>query len=275
MICEKCNAEITENSKFCKKCGSMVAEEEMVAEEPIEEMEIMEKHLENTMPQMEMRTSPLAVHMQEKLLKEDKKIKKKLARGRAWAVTAIILILLFAFENAGLIMYGLGSFDKYLKEDEPVTPPEEVVAIAPSQTADEGKLSDNWQYTYKLTKYWDADGTGNYATITETIESSGDAYFIDKDGVNMTVLVMPGNMAVDGVGATIDGMPEVFKAYLTEDGTVNIQMKGTEQKYFAAGGYEPLLITINKDGGTYMNTYDKFVSEMQMRYVIEITFDKM
>ena len=97
----------------------------------------------------------------------------------------------------------------------------------------------------------------------------------------MSAIVIPGKMVVDGTEYVLGDTPEAF-ASRYEEGFICIQMKGTEQKFFAPGGAEPLLIKIPVSmdaegvitGGTYTHTYDKVVTEMSMRYEIEITFEK-
>ena len=88
MLCEKCGTENKEGTSYCKKCGEDLFEK-ITSEEISEEAPVTEKAAEPEEETTEavaevapeknddrVRTSPLAVHMQEKSLKEDKKIRK-------------------------------------------------------------------------------------------------------------------------------------------------------------------------------------------------------
>ena len=282
MICEKCGTENMEGSRFCKKCGEdfappvepieediIIGPTEVVTSEPVK-VEDFEEERE--------RTSPLAVRMKENRLREDKKIQKKLKRGKVWATIAIIMIIVFALENTGIVLYNMGALDSILgieKEEPIVADPVVVPEVKELTTAD---LSGEWKYTYRLVKNWDSDLSGDYETITEIIESEGMAVFTDKGENHMGVVVNTGTMKVDGQDQILGPTPEEFEGWLSK-GNVGIQMKGTEQKYFAPGGAEKLVISfpVSEENlsGTYTETYDRFVSDMYMRYEITISFEKV
>ncbi|MDO5479717.1 MAG: hypothetical protein Q4G23_11210, partial [Clostridia bacterium] len=225
------------------------------------------------------RTSPLAVHMHEKDVKDDKKLKNKIKRGRVWGILALLLAVVLIAENAVLMFGGKGALDA--EEPEEIIETEEPVEIIEASVLGSETLAGNWTYEYSLTKYWDSDGSGDYKEVTETIVSSGLAGVVDKGDNHMAAMVIPETMTVDEEDVVLGNTPEAFSAWY-EEGAMCIQLKGTEQKYFAAGGAEPLIIRIPVSmdesgvvsGGTYEHTYEKEVSEMDMRYVISITFDK-
>ncbi len=287
MICEKCGTENSNGSKFCKKCGELL---ESIASEEKEKVAVLEKVQEENKDEIEIikmetekirsKTSPLAVRMQEKLNKEDKKIKGKLKRSKVWATIAIVASLIFILENAFIIVYELGYLDSYInvenQEDEVIEQPE---VLAPEKVITETQnLSGEWTYTYKLEKYHDADLSLAYATKTEEIESTGKAVFSDIGDNHMVVAILPGEMKVDMLDVETGTTPEAFNAWY-KDGKMNIQMKGTEQKFFAPGGYEPLCISFtpeysDKTRGSYVVTYDKTVTGMNMRYLLSISFEK-
>lgn len=277
MLCEKCGTENAEGSKFCKKCG-------LVFGEPEPERESVDHSsggtaLREKEETVRTRTSPLAVHMKEKNEKEEAKIRRKLARGRIWAVLAIVMIVAFLAENTFLILYKVGVFGQ-----KPTAPAASSGVVAEGDTAapttelSSATLAGKWNYSYSLVKHYDSDYSGDYETVTETIVSEGTADFVDKGEDHMTVLVYPGTMTVDGADVALGTTPEAFSGWY-KDGSVGIQMKGTEQKFFAPGGAEPLCISFPISpgvplAGTYAQTYDKTVTEMNMRYEIRISFSK-
>lgn len=284
MICEKCGTENSNGSRFCKKCGELL---DNIASEEKEKVAVLEKVQEENKDEIEIiksetekirsKTSPLAVHMQEKLNKEDKKIRGKLKRSKVWAIIAILTSIVFILENAFIIVYELGYLDFHINTE---IPSEEVIEKPEieKEITETQKLSGEWIYTYKLEKYHDADLTLAYATKTEEIESSGKAIFSDIGDNHMVVAILPGQMKVDMLEVDSGTTPEAFNAWY-KDGKINIQMKGTEQKFFAPGGYEPLCISFtpeysDKVRGSYIVTYDKTVTGMNMRYFLTINFEK-
>lgn len=293
MICEKCGTENKEGTSYCKKCGEDLFADraEVIKEAPVANEEAAEgQAVEATDEVMEtlqataelkreerVRTSPLAVRMQEKDLKEEKKIKKKIKRGKVWATIAAILAVLLITENATLIYILKTRFGTVPTEEQPQEEVAEVTVPALGPQTLEGE----WNYTYRLKKNWDSDTSGDYETVTEIIESNGIAALIDEGANHMSAIIIPGKMVVDGAEVLLGDTPEAFSAWY-EEGFVCIQMKGTEQKFFAPGGAEPLVVKIpvsmdaegNISGGTYTHTYDKVVTEMSMRYEIEITLGK-
>lgn len=299
MICPKCGAENKNESKFCKICGAALAEkpeEKAAVSVPAAEAEVQtanepaEKKTEAAAPKLKFteeedlrgKTSPLAVRMQEKFDRADKKVQKKLKRGRVWASIAIIMTVLFLLENAAIVSYELGYLDDYIsipekKTEEEVPPPEPIAEPEPEKTG-AARYAGEWSYSYKLEKYHDADLSGNYATKTEEIVSSGKAVFTDIGNNHMAVMIIPSEMTVDGASAEIGATPEAFSGWF--DGTnIGIQMKGTEQKFFAPGGNEPITIEmpVSEENGinaSFSKTYDKTVGEMNMRYVFTVNFTK-
>lgn len=285
MLCEKCGTENKEGTSYCKHCGEDLVEEtkeEVVAEETAEETEETVETTEEPSEEKDVertRTSPLAVRMHEKDIKEDKKLKNKIKRGKVWAAIAVILAVLFVAENATLILINKGIINSEQEEVEaPVIEEVEEPLILPLGSE---ALSGDWTYSYSLTKYWDSDESGNYSEVTETITSEGIAGLVNKGDNHMAAVIIPGTMVVDGNEETIGNTPEAFSAWYAED-CICIQMKGTEQKFFAPGGAEPLVIKIPVSmdeagvisGGTYEHTYEKVVTEMNMRYVIRVTLEK-
>lgn len=300
MICPKCGAENKDGSKFCKMCGAELA---LTAEKSAEKAAVAVQTAENrkessgapaekkTEPvkqavrfteeeDLRGKTSPLAVRMQEKFDRADKKVQKKLRRGRVWASVAVIMSLLFILENAAIVCYELGYLDAYISIPEKETeqealPPEPIPEPEPEKTG-AARYAGEWSYSYKLEKYHDADLSGNYATKTEEIASSGTAVFTDIGNNHMAVTVIPAEMTVDGAPSEIGATPEAFSGWF--DGTnLGIQMKGTEQKFFAPGGNEPLTIEMPVSEGesttaSFTKTYDKIVGEMHMRYVFTVNF---
>ncbi len=269
MICPKCGAENKNESKFCKMCGVALAEkpeEKAAVSVPAAEAEVQtanepaEKKTEAAAPKLKFteeedlrgKTSPLAVRMQEKFDRADKKVQKKLKRGRVWASIAIIMTVLFLLENAAIVSYELGYLDDYIsipekKTEEEVPPPEPIAEPEPEKTG-AARYAGEWSYSYKL---------GNN---------------------HMAVMIIPSEMTVDGASAEIGATPEAFSGWF--DGTnIGIQMKGTEQKFFAPGGNEPIKIEmpVSEENGinaSFSKTYDKTVGEMNMRYVFTVNFTK-
>ncbi|MBQ2940636.1 MAG: zinc ribbon domain-containing protein [Clostridia bacterium] len=292
MLCEKCGTENKEGTSYCKKCGEDLFEEKaspVITEEASETVEVKTEEVIKEEPvkvaeekkEERVRTSPLAVRMQEKSLKEDKKIRKKLKRGKMWAAVALLLLVMLVAENSVIILDKMGYFgdrEEVIQEDEPV---KETVVIPEVTFLNSEALEGGWTYSYSLKKNWDADASGDYETVTEVITSSGEASLYDEGGNHMSAMIIPGEMIVDGAPVMLGNTPEAFSAWY-EEGYMCIQMKGTEQKFFAAGGAEPLVIKIPVSmdsegvvsGGTYSHTYDKVVTEMSMRYEIDITFEK-
>lgn len=301
MLCKSCGTENSESSRFCKKCGMlleeaapsekapMLREEEKetiaqetgdVATEDAQEGEDVQdarvatvlKEKETSQKAARLRTSPLAVRVQEKQDREGEKIKKKLRGRRRWIFIAVIVTLLFLLENAVIISYQLGMLDDFLpKEDVPEADVPEI--NVPQGPPEETSLTTAFLYHYELVKYFDSNGSGNYDVVTETILSDGRAVFVDEGGDHLAVLVMPGQMTVDGVEQPLGNTPEAFSGWRSGE-TLNFQMKGNEQKFFAAGGSEPLVASFTPEAGQgrFDVTYDKVVSEMNMRYHLVITF---
>ncbi len=302
MLCEKCGTENKEGATYCKKCGedilteaekkaleaaAEVKEDNVTTEEPptdtpSEKEEKAEPVLVKEAKEDRVRTSPLAVRIKEKNEKEDKKIKKKLKRGKVWASVAIILLVSFLAENTVLVLNKLGYIGEtpdteITEENPPISNVPETPLFLNSEA-----IEGEWTYTYRLKKNWDSDLSGDYETVTETIESLGKMYFIDKGDNHMMAVLMPDVMTVDGTSTTFESTPEAFSAWY-ENGNIAFQFKGTEQKFIAPGGYEPLVarIPVSMDdsgvitGGTYEATYEKTVTEMNMKYEIEITLDKV
>lgn len=302
MICPKCGAENKDGSRFCKMCGAEIGEDGKAPAEKAavtapavknseeagnnKAAESQARPKENTISVREEdlrnKTSPLAVRMQEKFDRADKKVQKKLKRGRVWASAAIIMTLLFLAENAAIVCYELGYLDGYIsmpekKTEEEVPPPEPIPEPEPEKTG-AARYCGEWSYSYSLEKYHDADLSGNYATKTEEIASSGKAVFTDIGNNHMAVMVIPAEMIVDGAQKEIGATPEAFSGWF--DGTnLGIQMKGTEQKFFAPGGNEPITIEMPVSEGenvtaSFSKTYEKTVGEMHMRYVFNVNFAK-
>ncbi len=297
MLCEKCGTENKEGATYCKKCGEdILTEAELLAvsnaaleasdevkEEKVEENSQEEKKAPVTLKETEedrMRTSPLAVRIKEKSLKEDKKIKKKLKRGKVWASMAIILLVLFLAENTVLVLNKLGYIgagQEQVIEEAPLTNVPETPVFLNSET-----IEGEWNYTYRLKKNWDSDLSGDYETVTEIIESLGTVYFADKGNNHMAAVLTPDVMTVDGAALQPGSTPEAFLAWY-ENGNLALQFKGTEQKFIAPGGSEPLTVRIPVSmdsegiisGGTYEYTYDKTVTEMNMRYEITVGMEKV
>ncbi len=291
MLCEKCGTENKEGTSYCKKCGEDLFEEqatEVIEEETVETEENLpetneeteEKPLEEKKEER-VRTSPLAVHMQEKSLKEDKKIRKKLKRGKVWAAIAILLAVMLVAENTVIIMDKMGYLGNEPEEIEAEEVISEVTEIPEVKFLNSESLAGGWTYSYSLKKNWDSDVSGDYETVTEVITSTGAASAFDEGGNHMSLMIIPGEMIVDGAQVALGNTPEAFSAWY-EEGYMCIQMKGTEQKFFAAGGAEPLVIKIPVSmdsegvvsGGAYEHTYEKVVTEMNMKYEIKITMEK-
>ncbi len=302
MICPKCGAENKDGSKFCKMCGNEMEESAKKPEEKAavsvpaayNKVESENSGAEKTPEQPKERarfteeedlrnkTSPLAVRMQEKFDRADKKVQKKLKRGRVWASIAVIMTLLFILENAAIVCYELGYLDGYIsipeKEMQEKAPlPDPIPDPQPEKTG-AARYEGEWSYSYRLEKYHDADLSGNYATKTEEIASTGKAVFTDTGNNHMAVMIIPAEMTVDGAATEIGATPEAFSGWF--DGTnLGIQMKGTEQKFFAPGGNEPITIEMPVSEGesvtaAFSKTYDKTVGEMNMRYVFTVNFTK-
>lgn len=298
MLCEKCGTENKPGATYCKKCGEdILTEAELLAianasdeatEKTVEEVkeEVLseeEKKAPVALKEADdrVRTSPLAVRIQEKNLKEDKKIKKKLKRGKVWASIAIIILVLFLAENTVLVLNKLGyigNTQEVVKEEvSEVTNVPETPIFLNSET-----IEGEWNYTYRLKKNWDSDASGDYETVTEIIESLGTIYFVDKGNNHMAAVLTPDVMTVDGAALEVGGTPEAFMAWY-ENGNLALQFKGTEQKFIAPGGAEPLTVRVPVSmdaegiisGGTYEYTYDKTVTEMNMRYEISVSLEKV
>lgn len=301
MQCAKCGTENKDGSKFCKICGEAfesapVSEEKIsigvsssasqVTETPSSSSEKSEPK-ERISPasaedDLRERTSPLAVRIQERIDRADKKIRKKLKRGKVWASVAVIMSLLFIAENAFIVSYELGFLDEYIKTEQPDTPENMPVSppVASDPEKEEGpeRFSGLYKYTYTLTKLHDADLSGSYAVKTEEITSTGTAALQYLENDHMVLTVMPGEMTVDSAPTALGTTPEAFSAWLEND-HICIQMKGTEQKFFAPGGAEPvtLKMPVTEDGKISASasvTYDKTVDTMNMRYTLSVTLEK-
>ena len=283
MICEKCGTENKEGTSYCKHCGEDLVEEikEEAAEELAEETGETTEEASDVKDTERARTSPLAVRMHEKDVKEDKKTKSKIKRGKVWAVIAIILAVLLVAENVALVYIGKQMDLSLSDAEEEVANEDTETIVEESAVLSSETLSGTWTYSYSLTKYWDSDESGNYSEVTETITSAGLAGLVDKGDNHMAAVIIPESMVVDEKEEVIGNTPEAFSAWFAED-CICIQMKGTEQKFFASGGAEPLIIKVpvsmdetgTVQGGTYEHTYEKVVSEMNMRYVISVTMNK-
>ncbi len=300
MICPKCETQNKDGSAFCKSCGesllvksaaSPADEDSAVAAEKNERADAA-----NSAPksagnrefltysdgeELRTKTSPLAVRMQEKIDRADKKVIKKLKRGRVWAAIAIIMTVLFLAENALIVSYELGYLDKYLPAEdnmEEEVPPEAPAEPVIAEKTGTDRYYGEWSYTYSLTKYHDDDLSGSYAKKTEEITSAGKAVLTDTGNSHLAVTVIPESMKVDGASVEIGSTPEAFYGWLDGE-NIAVQMKGTEQKFFAPGGNEPLVINLTvTEGealtGAFETTYDKTVGEMNMRYVFSVSFTK-
>lgn len=285
MLCEKCGTENKEGTSYCKKCGEDLLDEKTTEVNSVGDEQVKSNVSVATETETErVRTSPLAVRMQEKINKEDKKIKRKLKRGKVWATLAIIFMVLFISENAGIILSKLGYLDfssAIVEEAEEVSGEETNIEEVKEVVLGSETLSGNWKYTYSLKKNWDSDVTGDYETVTETITSNGSAEIIDRKENHMLALINPGEMTVDGEAATPDEDSVMLTAWY-EEGFMCLQFAGDESKFFAPGGAEPLVIKIPVSmdeagvvtGGTYEHTYEKVVTEMNMKYEIAVTMEK-
>lgn len=305
MICPKCETQNKDGSAFCKICGESLLVKATASPADEERADAVnkidssvsadsapksskdaspEKKEDATCPDREelrTKTSPLAVRMQEKIDRADKKVIKKLKRGRTWATLAIIMTVLFLAENAFIVSYELGYLEKYFSSEENVE--EEVPPEAPTEPVIPEKTGTDryygeWSYTYSLTKYHDDDLSGSYAKKTEEITSGGKAVLTDTGNSHLAVTVIPEGMTVDGASVEIGATPEAFYGWLDGE-NIAVQMKGTEQKFFAPGGNEPLVINLAvTEGealtGAFETTYDKTVGEMNMRYVFSVSFTK-
>lgn len=303
MICPKCETQNKDGSVFCKSCGESLvvkatvlpADEERAVAEKKESAEAAicaskvfdaksaggkEAAPYSDGEELRTKTSPLAVRMQEKIDRADKKVIKKLKRGKVWAALAIIMTVLFLAENAFVVSYELGYLDKYLpaEENEEEVPPEAPTEpVIPEKTGTD-RYYGEWSYTYSLTKYHDDDLSGSYAKKTEEITSEGKAVLTDTGSSHLAVTVIPEGMTVDGASVEIGSTPEAFYGWLDGE-NISVQMKGTEQKFFAPGGNEPLVINLTvTEGealtGVFETTYDKTVGEMNMRYVFSVSLTK-
>lgn len=300
MICPKCETQNKDGSAFCKSCGESLLVKSAASPADEERAVTVEKSesadAANSAPkslggkeaaaysdgeELRTKTSPLAVRMQEKIDRADKKVIKKLKRGRVWAALAIIMTVLFLAENAFIVSYELGYLDKYLPAEdnmEKEVPPETPAApVIPEKTGTD-RYYGEWSYTYSLTKYHDDDLSGSYAKKTEEITSEGKAVLTDTGNSHLAVTVIPEGMTVDGASVEIGSTPEAFYGWLDGE-NIAVQMKGTEQKFFAPGGNEPIVINLTvTEGealtGAFETTYDKTVGEMNMRYVFSVSFTK-
>lgn len=298
MQCTKCGTENKAENKFCKICGEpLVKAEETVpagkaeGEKAAYASEGAEAPAVNASPSatredLHGKTSPLAVRMQEKYDRADKKLKKKLKRGKVWACIAIVMSLLFILENALVISYELGLLEQYLgasapnEETEENTQKSEIQAppVEPEEPVGAKRYEGLYTYNYHLVKNYDEDLSGNYSVVTEEILSSGTASLVSLDGESMALTVIPGEMTVDGQSVALGATPEAFSARLSNN-TVSVQMKGTEQKFFAPGGAEPVVLSLamtEEDGisAYYTVTYDKTVGTMNMRYTLSVSLLK-
>ncbi len=286
MICEKCGTENKEGTTYCKKCGEDLISEEVSVNDEVasDKEEISSGGVATAVKERQerVRTSPLAVRMQEKSLKEDKKIRKKLKRTRVWVALAIIFAVLFIAENAYMIGNRIGIFEiseNVAKVEQAAVEP--VQEVPEFTTLSSEALEGKWKYTYSLKKNRDTDENGDYETVTEIINSEGKAALIDEGENHMSAIIIPGKMMVDGAEQTIGDTPEAFSAWYEND-FVCIQMKGTEQKFIAPGGGEALVVKIpvamdgngKISGGIYTYTYDRVVTDLRMRYEIAITLEK-
>lgn len=301
MICPKCETENKEGSVYCKICGeSLVKETAAVNALPIAENGLTAEKKEDgaaapakdekkvqAAPENEERfeedirakTSPLAVRMQEKIDRADKKVIKKLKRAKMWAAIAVIMTVLFIAENAFIISYELGYLDDYFKAEEPEAElPEEPLTVPEPEKTGTDRYYGAWSYSYSLVKYHDADLSGSYAVKTEEIASSGMAVITDTGDKHIALTVIPDSMTVDGAQETIGSTPEAFYGWLDGE-NIAVQMKGTEQKFFAPGGAEPIVLNMAVTEGEplsalFETTYEKTVGEMNMRYVLTVNFTK-
>lgn len=284
MLCEKCGTENKDGTSYCKKCGEDLVN---ASDAPCEDASVTENSSANkkgvATEEDRVRTSPLAVRMQEKINKDDKKIKSKLKRGKVWATIAIIFIVLFVFENAGIILSELGYIDFLpgFEKEEEIIVEENVTEEVPAPVLGSETLSGNWNYTYSLKKNWDSDASGDYETVTETVESKGSAEMLDRGENHILAIINPGEMTVDGEALDAGTDSEMLNAWY-EEGFMCMQYKGDEDKFFAPGGAEPLVIKIPVSmdeagvvtGGVYEHTYEKVVTEMNMKYEIKVTMER-
>lgn len=295
MQCTKCGTENKAENKFCKICGEPLnkteekvpagkAEEgKAVSASEGEKAPAVNASLSAPREDLHGKTSPLAVRMQEKFDRADKKLKKKLRRGRVWAAVAIVVSFLFILENAFIISCELGYLEQYFgaseseEEREPENEIQEPVAVI-DEPVGAKRYEGLYTYNYHLVKNNDEDLSGNYSVVTEEILSSGTASLVSLEDGGMAFTVIPGEMTVDGEDTALGATPEAFSARL-EDDTVFVQMKGTEQKFFAPGGAEPVVLGFaltEEDGiSAYCTTtYDKTVGTMNMRYELSVSLLK-